>query len=54
MAEVSGYEVMRSRYDVYSPEGAVITRVVSRSGDQEQFVSADVRRERAILRKRDE
>ncbi len=45
MAEVSGYEVMRSRYDVYSPEGAVITRVVSRSGDQEQFVSADVRRD---------
>ena len=45
MAEVSGYEVIRSRYDVYSPEGAVITRVVSRSGDQEQFISADVRRD---------
>ena len=43
-AEISGLEVIRIRYDAYSPEGAVIT-FVSRSGDQELLLSADVRRE---------
>ena len=44
-AEYSGLEVIRITYDAYSPEGAVITRVVSRSGDQEQLLTVNVRRE---------